>query len=191
MAGEKARASAQITSTIQSLAQAKIQKEHDHQIESIQNELKTYQADVQARFDAQLKREQAHFERQLFQKIALQRYEVQQDVLKYRQELLENFRQSLISDIEAFRQSDAYAAYLEAVVVKHAPADLNCVIQVDNSDINRIQDQRVQGVNLPLGGVKIVSDTKIIDFSYQTRLQHALKTFQEDPKLQIEGGSYE
>lgn len=190
MAGEKQRAADQITSRIKSYAKEVIQKEHDDQITAIQNELKQYRKDLQKHFDERLKLEEQQFNQSITQKQALQRYEVQQNLLRFRQSLLEAFKQRLITELQDFRKHPGYHDYLKQVI-QDTVGDGAAIILLDHDDAGFINDARVQYQSLPLGGIKIEQDQMIYDYSFTTRLEEALEGFQKNPQLRIEGGSNE
>lgn len=191
MAGEKQKAADLITSRIKTYAKDLIQKEHDDQITAIQDELKQYRKDLEKHFDERLKLEEAQLNQTITQKEALQRYEVQQNLLRFRQSLLEDFKASLVQDLEGFRKSKAYQEYLLDVIKTTVGDDPAAILILDHEDTGILEDMRIQYQSLPMGGIKTQMNDVIYDYSLSSRLDDALEEFQKDPHLRIEGGPNE
>lgn len=191
MAGEKQKAADLITSRIKTYAKDLIQKEHDDQITAIQDELKQYRKDLEKHFDERLKLEEAQLNQTITQKEALQRYEVQQNLLRFRQSLLEDFKASLVQDLEGFRKSKAYQEYLLDVIKTTVGDDPAAILILDHEDTGILEDMRIQYQSLPMGGIKTQMNNVIYDYSLSSRLDDALEEFQKDPHLRIEGGPNE
>lgn len=191
MAGEKQKAADLITSRIKTYAKDLIQKEHDDQITAIQDELKQYRKDLEKHFDERLKLEEAQLNQTITQKEALQRYEVQQNLLRFRQSLLEDFKASLVQDLEVFRKSKAYQEYLLDVIKTTVGDDPAAILILDHEDTGILEDMRIQYQSLPMGGIKTQMNNVIYDYSLSSRLDDALEEFQKDPHLRIEGGPNE
>lgn len=187
MAGEKAKATQLIIKAIETQSQALITKEHDQQIDIVKTQLADYKKDLEKHFSSLLNQDKEQFQDQLKQASSLQRYHIQQNVLRFRQSLLDAYNASLKDKISAFKESPDYINYLKEIIHDLLEDGENAIIYLDASDLDKIQDERVQERNLPLGGLIIEKDRQVYDYSFEEQLSKVLEDFQKNSKLQVKG----
>ena len=184
MPGEKKRASEEMIEGIfERSSQAVDDLDHgqERQLESV---LDSYKLELDQNYiekTSQLKRHYQSIQKGLEHNI---RYENLSELRKFRTELLNEFEQSLRNSLSDYRMTEDYTHYLEDKVSEYAK-DEKAVIYLDVTEIEKLNDKRVQTKKLPLGGIIIEDEHYIYDFSLENKLEQMIKEFIQKSELWI------
>lgn len=188
MAQEKKKATLAIINELQKQKEQIILQEHDAVIDTYKQSIEDYKKEIEKMYQDKLKAQETLMSQEIKQVTSSQRYRQMQEMLSYRKELLDQFTDDLKADIERFRSSDAYPVYLDTVLQSVSNPTL---VICDVKDEGFIDFHNITTVTLPLGGIKIETETQIYDFTLKSRLDEAIGKFQTIVELQIKEGQYE
>lgn len=191
MAHEKQKASDAIVQYIEDYAQDLKAQDHDAIIHALEEDYQVYQKDLNKDVDRRIKREGDALKRIYNQEKAHIKHTIQQDLLKYRHSLMEQYRNQLEAEILLYKQSDAYVDAINKRIASFAQDHQSFVIVLDVSDQGRFKYESIEYKTLALGGVQFETESKIYDYSLQTRLDDVLQTLTEDVRLQMKEVTYE
>lgn len=191
MAHEKQKASDAIVQYIEDYAQDLKAQDHDAIIHALEEDYQVYQNDLNKDVDRRIQREGDALKRIYNQEKAHIKHTIQQDLLKYRYSLMEQYRNQLEAEILLYKQSDAYVDAINKRIASFAQDHQSFVIVLDVSDQGRFKYEAIEYKTLALGGVQFETESKIYDYSLQTRLDDVLQTLTEDVRLQMKEVTYE
>lgn len=184
MPGEKKRASEEIIEGIFERSNQAIDDLDHGQERQLESVLDSYKLELDQNYiekTSQLKRHYQSIQKSLEHNI---RYENLSELRKFRTELLNEFEQNLRNSLSDYRMTEDYAHYLEDKVSEYAK-DEHAVIYLDESEITKIDDNRIQTKKLPLGGIIIEDEHYIYDFSLENKLKEMIEEFIQKSELWI------
>lgn len=182
MAKEKEFATHRIIEAMGQKTDSLITQHHDEMISKLKESIENSRIIAERHSLETLQRDALYFKDQLKSVQAEQRYATMASLLKYRQELLNDYIESLKVKILEFKNSSEYDQYLKDAIGSVSEPIL---VHLDKSDQSRITNIEVKVIDLPLGGVLVETKDKIYDYSFKTRLNDAITQFQENEALQL------